>query len=135
MNTTPWIDRIQTQCPGLRFVGGALDLSEATLQAVVPPAAFVIPVSETGEPIDMAGLQQKRHQVWAVAIVIKAMPNKAGTDPAADLAPLRDQIRDALQGWAASPKHTPTQFDAGQLEAMEKGSIVWIDQYTTSQAP
>jgi len=135
MNTAPWIDRLRTQCPGFRFVGGALDLNEAALQSVVFPAAFVIPVSEAGEPLDITGLHVRMVQTWAVAVVLKAMRTKAGVDQTAELEVLRTQVRAALQGWQASAQHVPAQFEAGQLEAIEGGSLIWIDHYTAPLIP
>lgn len=135
MNTAPFIERLQSQCPGFKFIGGALDLSEATLQAVQLPAAFVIPVAEAGEPMDMQGLRQMRVQTWAVAIVLKAMRIKAEQDQTAELQALRSAVQIALQGFQQTPQHSPTQFEAGQLEAMQGNAIAWIDQYTTTQTP
>lgn len=135
MNTAPWIARLQAQCPGFRFIGGALDLSETTLQAVQLPAAFVIPVSETGAALSLDGQYNAPAQSWAVALVIKPMRTKASADQSEELDTLRTQVKTALQGWQASPRHAPSQFDAGELDSMEAAALIWIDQYTTRVLP
>ncbi len=135
MNTAPWIARIADQCPAFKFVGGALDLSETTLQAVQLPAAFVIPVAETGTALTLDGAYSTPTQVWAVAIVQKAMRTKASADQSDALDTLRTSVKVALQGYRPSPQHAPAQFDSGQLDSMEASTVIWIDQYTTRIMP
>lgn len=131
MNTAPLIARLQAQCPGFKFVGGAMDLSESAIQAVVFPAAFVIPLAESATPNIMLGTQdQTLEQTWGVVICLKAMRTTA-QDQTAELQTLRAAVRSALTGWTPAPDTTePFDFASGQLLDASGGSLLWQDDFT-----
>ncbi len=130
MNTGPIIDRLRAQCPAFRFIGGAMDLSESTLQAVVFPAAFVLPLSESNSDQGMNALDE----VWAIVTVIKAMRTTA-QDQSAELSALRTEIKAALYTWRPDGMTSPTKYHSGQLESAEAGVLIWVDHYTRTTYP
>jgi hypothetical protein len=134
MNTSPLIERLRLQCAGFKFIGGAMDLNESTLQSVVFPAAFVLPLSETGIDQGMNALANTTEQVWAVVTSIKAVRTTA-QDQSADLATLRAQIKVALQAWQPDATAAPMRYHSGQLESAEAGVLLWIDLYTRTKYP
>lgn len=131
MNTAPLIDRLRLQCPGFKFVGGAMDLSESTLQAVVFPAAFVIPLAESAQPNQMLGTHdQQVSQTWGVVLCLKNI-RTAARDQTPELQALRMSVRNALTGWTPEPQtQEPFDFASGQLIDTEGGSLLWQDDYT-----
>lgn len=135
MNASPIIDRLKTQCPALRFVGSAFDLDEATLKSIVAPAAFVIPSDETGAGISLDGQAMQPTQTWAIALFLKSVRGNRQQDQTQDLDALRQSVRAALQGWQVSPRHSPMQFESGQLSGIDAGLIVWVDTFTCFIAP
>jgi len=128
MNTAPIIARLRDQCTGFKFIGGAMDLSESTLQAVNFPAAFVLPISES----DSALGTNTQEQVWAIVTAIKAV-RTAAVDQSSELSSLREQIKAALLAWRSDTQTSPTVFSGGQLESVEAGALIWIDQYTCTK--
>jgi len=133
MNTAPIIARLQSQCPGLRFVGGALDLEESTLLSATYPAAFVIPLSESAEDNQFAGSHlQNLTQQWGVLLAVKAVRTTA-SDQSAELQTLRLQIRAALIGWTPSAERTEFNFTSGSLLGADAGMLLWQDEFTTTQ--
>lgn len=130
MNTAPLIARLQSQCTGFKFIGGAFDLNESALQAVVFPAAFVIPLAETAEPSELIGRHSQTFtQSWGVVICLKAIRTSA-KDQTPELEPLRTSVRDALTGWTPSPDtQAPFDFASGQLIDAQGGSLLWQDDY------
>jgi hypothetical protein len=131
MNTAPLIDRLRTKCTGFKFIGGAMDLGESTLQAVNFPAAFVVPLVESAGPNQMLGTHdQQVSQTWGVVICIKNIRTTA-LDQSAALHTLRASVRDALTGWTPTPDtEAPFDFASGQLLDAEGGSLLWQDDYT-----
>ena len=132
MNTTPYINRLRAQCPGFKFIGGALDLNESTLLATTYPAAFVLPMGEHAEANQMTGRHtQLLHQSWGVILTLKAVRTSAN-DQSAELQTLRAQIRSALMGWTPDADTAPLEFATGQLISLESGLLLWQDDFTTS---
>jgi len=131
MNTAPIIARLQSKCAGFKFVGGAMDLGESTLQAVVFPAAFVIPLAESASPNQMIGTHdQQVNQTWGIVICLKAMRTTA-QDQTTELQTLRSSVRNALTGWTPTPETVePFDFAAGQLLDSSGGSLLWQDDFT-----
>lgn len=131
MNTAPLISRLQSKATGLRFIGGAMDLNESTLQAVQYPAAFVVPLGETAEPGRMLGVHdQLLIQQWAVVLVLRAMRTKASQDQSAELHTLRQKVLFALAGWTASADAEPMDFVGGELISAEEGLLLWQDTFS-----
>jgi hypothetical protein len=133
MNTSPYIERLRAQCPGFKFIGGALDLNESTLQPVVFPAAFVLPLNEQADANPMLGSHlQLLHQNWGVVILLKAIRTTV-TDQSTELQTLRDQVRSSLIGWSPEPVGTtPLEFNSGQMIGLENGMLMWQDDYSTT---
>lgn len=131
MNTAPMIERLQERTSGLRFVGGALELEESTLQAVQYPAAFVIPLGEVPLPrAQVLGLRVHAvQQRWAVVLVLRAMRTSATQDQSEQLGALRQQVLHALTYWAPGEHAELLDFAGGELLSAEGGLLLWQDTF------
>jgi hypothetical protein len=132
MNTAPFIARLRAQCPGFKYIGGALDLNETTLQSANQPSAYVLPLSETAEPGRLLGVHDQRiTQTWGVVLVLRAARTTA-QDQSAELDTLRQSVRTALAGWTPDAASTePLDIASGQLVSLEAGLLLWQDEFTT----
>lgn len=125
------IERLQERTSSLRFVGGALELEESTLQAAQYPAAFVIPLGEEPQPNPQV-LPSYLHAVkqrWAVVLVLRAVRTRASQDQSAELNALRQQVLHALANWAPGEHADSLEFAGGELLASDAGLLLWQDTF------
>ena len=122
------IQRLQEGQPPWRDVKGLLALSDLANQPMNrTPALFVLNIDERASA-DIRGsgpvLQTISLTVGVVCI------ERIGNRGAADLMPLRKEVRRRLFGWS------PEGFEAlalagGQLLNVTSGQVAWIDKFTT----
>jgi hypothetical protein len=128
------IARLQTRTEFLAVSGAAgfaAAADPATGKPRAVPAAYVLLLSESGEPSPTYMRAEQRVGV-AIGIVIVArnLQDSKGAEALADLDTLRTAARAALLGWAP-PGADPLTFDAGSLLAFKDGNLWWQDSYRT----
>ena len=128
------IERLQA-LPEFLAVSGAAGFASAADPATgkprAVPAAFVLRLSESGEPsLTYMRAEQRVGVAVGIVIVARNLQDAKGAEAIADLDALRAAARTALLGWAP-PNADPLIFDAGSLLAFKNGNVWWQDSYRT----
>lgn len=133
MDTTPIITRLRAQLAGAGFVAiaGAAELDAAIANTPNPPAAYVVPLAETAEAPDLAGVHHQRVlQEFAVVLVVSNLRDPAGAAAAAELQTRRLLVRSALLGWAPDAASAEVVgFVAGRMLQFVDQRLWWTDEF------
>jgi hypothetical protein len=133
MDCTPVITRLRTQLAGQGFVAiaGAAELDAAIANTPSPPAAYVLPLAETADEPDFAGIHHQRVlQEFAVVLVVANLRDVAGAAAAAELQARRLLVRSALLGWAPDAASAEVvAFTAGRLLQFADQRLWWSDEF------
>lgn len=133
LTLAPWIERLATEVPALRAVGGAADLSAIQRGGVPTPAAWIIPVAESaGDNESVSIVSQRVNATVGIVIAVRNLRDARGAAAQDDLAEIRIAIRDALLGWAPEPDHDPATFARGRLLSLGDQALWWQDEYFTA---
>lgn len=132
MDLSSILARLKTQLTGLKSVGVSADLDAAIEGVVAMPAAFVLPLAESG--IDMGMLSGTDEKVTQAFGVVHCLSNRRDAQGAAALDDLRDHrlnLRTALVGWVPDDATgEPVHFTAGRLLRLDgDGRLWWIDEF------
>lgn len=109
-------------------VEGAAELAaliEAKRLPARMPAAFVLPIGEDAEaPVEMTGVQRQRitEQV-AVVILEKKQGDAAGEAGRAKTVPLRQAVRDKLNGAVLNDAYDPMFFVRSRIVGINFGAV------------
>ena len=132
MNLSPIVEHLRTQLVGLRTVGASADLDAAIEGAVAMPAAFVLPLAETGRDTRLLGITEQRiTQSFGVLHVLSNRRDAPGSAALADLTTHRAALRTALVGWVPDASTgEPVLFTGGRLMRLDgDGRLWWIDEF------
>lgn len=131
MDATSLIDRIKSQCTGLKIVGEALGLDEAESRTLATPSVFVLPMDESAGPnVFMGAHIQEITATWGVVVAVNGI-RSASTSLHAELNAVREQVLSALTGWTPDDATiSPLIFTGGQLLARENNIIWWQDSFS-----
>ncbi|MCX7257997.1 MAG: hypothetical protein NTZ64_15120 [Polaromonas sp.] len=124
--------RLKAQLGALRSVGVSVDLDAAIEGVVAMPAAFVLPLAESGR--DMGLLSQTGDCVTQAFGVLHCVSNRRDAQGGAALADLKAHrlaLRQALVGWVPdATTGEPVRFTDGRLLRLDgDGRLWWIDQF------
>ena len=131
MDVSPIITRLKAQLTGFVVIAGSADLSAATDTAPATPAAYVLPLAETGVDPDLAGVYHQRLvQEFAVVLVVANLRDATGAAAAVDLQARRLQVRSALLGWVLDASNGEmVAFTAGRLLEFKDARLWWTDEF------
>lgn len=131
MDVTPIIDRLKTQLTGFVLIAGAADLDIAIDATPNAPAAHVMPLAETAEAPDLAGLHHQRVlQEFGVVVMVANLQDATGSAAAVELHARRLAVRAALVGWVPDPASGETvAFTGGRLLQFFNQRLWWMDQF------
>lgn len=132
MNPQLLVDRLKSQCPLLKDVGGAADFAAAQegLRNKVP-AAFVVPLAEMATRNSAATMvvrQQVTQQV-AVILAVSNLKDARGENALNDLHQVREQVFEKILGWAPPGTDSVMEFSGGRLLEMDNHVVWWQDDY------
>ncbi len=136
--------RLRETVPALRTVAGAGEyaaLKEIPAREKMP-AAFVLPMDDSGQPNRMASqvLRQQVDRRISVVLLTRNASDTRGEKAAELLEPTVALIRAALVGWtpvlavqpaegAALSSPEPLEFRRGRLIGIEDGVLSWSEEY------
>jgi hypothetical protein len=126
------IARLKSQLSGLKSIGGSADLDSAIAGQVFPPAAFVLPLTESASQNEMLGSTEQRiTQTFSVVHVINNRRDAVGAAALDDLVALRTALRVALVGWVPdSTNGEPVTYTGGRLLRLDgDGQLWWSDEF------
>ena len=126
------IARLKAHTTGLRAIGGAADLGAAMAGAVVAPSAYVIALSdESAEQAHTGSYDESDLWEFGVVLVVSNLRDARGEAALAALAPLRQQVRQALAGWVPdAATGEPVGKTRGRLLRLDgDGRLWWMDQF------
>lgn len=131
MDVSAFVTRLQAQVTGLREIGAAAGLEAAVARNLAAPAAYVIPLAETGTVIDGLGeTNELEHRLFGVISVVETLDTSGG-DAVLGLAGVRSQIKAALIGFV--PDDTtgePVIFMRGEIVQFKgDGRLWWSDEF------
>lgn len=130
------IARLKAQVPALHYVGRAVDLTAAQkeMKPAMFPAAFVLPLSETGgAPRYMTGVvAQKRTAGFSVVLVVRNLRDLSGAAASSDIEALRQLTDAALFGWVPDATHNAMIYNKGAMICLLQEELWWQDEYSTS---
>lgn len=124
--------RLKAQLTALRSVGASADLDAAIEGVVAMPAAFVLPLAESGT--DMGVVSSTGERIAQAFGVLHCLSNRRDAQGAAaldDLKTHRLNLRSALVGWVPdAATGEPVTFTAGRLLRLDgDGRLWWIDEF------
>jgi hypothetical protein len=126
------VARLKTQLGALRTVGASADLDAAIDGALAVPAAFVLPLTETGIDTSLVGRTGQRiAQAFGVLQVVSNRRDAQGGAALDDLKNHRLNLRAALVGWVPDvATGEPVLFTSGRLLRLDgDGRLWWIDEF------
>lgn len=134
MDTAAIIARLKAQLTGWVAIGGAADVDQAIETAPATPAAYVVPLAESGAPPDLIGIyRQDLVQAFGVVIVVANLRDATGAAAAADLQARRLAVLAALLGWAPdAATGYPVVFTSGRLLQFRDARLWWTDEFEVS---
>jgi hypothetical protein len=122
--------------PPLRQVEGAGEYAALTAPPPLArqPAAFVIPLTETGGPNNLAAgpVRQRIAQTFGVVLLLGNLRDARGQSAAAALVGVQQAVRAALIGFQPTADHDPIEFRRGQLIDIAEGALAWQDEFETA---
>lgn len=132
MDLSAIITHLRATLTGLRSVGGAADLNAAFGGIVATPAAFVLPLAETGAAMGLLTASERVTQTFGVVHGISNARDSTGSAALEDLAALRQNLRVALVGWVPYASNgEAVAFSTGHLLQMDGNNrLWWIDEFT-----
>ena len=131
MDVTPVIDRLRAQLSGFVTIAGAGDLDAAIDGTPNTPTAYVMPLAESAEAPDLAGLHHQRLlQEFAVVLVVSNLRDATGAAAAVELATRRAAVRTALLGWVPDATNgEAVAFTGGRVLKFENQRLWWTDEF------
>lgn len=136
MNLVPVRDRLRNQAmPPLKLVDGAAAL--AALKVAPPkelqPAAYVLPVSDSGSPNRRVNRTvQELATIFGVVLVLGSARDPRGADATDEIEAVRAPVRAALLGWQPTGDDSPIVFLSGRLTLVRDGTLWWLDEWRTA---
>ena len=130
------IARLKATVPALKLVEGAVEYSALTAPPLdhLQPAAFVVPMTATGAPNNLAsgGMRQQIREAFGVVIMLGNLGDAQGAAASIDLETVYRAVRAALQGWQPSSAYDPCEFSRGGLLGQWERVLAWQESFTTS---
>ena len=126
------LGRLKTHVTGMREIDGASSLDAAMRGLIAAPAAYVIPLSETGRELPHTGdLDQHITLLFGVLIVLDTARSAQGLDVLIELQAKRGEVRQALVGWVPdADTGEPVTFAGGELvQFAGDGRLWWSDEF------
>lgn len=132
MDLSPIVARLRTELSALRSVGASADLDAAIEGAVAMPAAFVLPLAESGRDAALVGITAQRVTLaFGVLHVLSNRRDAQGGAALGDLHAHRQALKRALVGWVPdAATGEPVLFTGGRLLRLDgDGRLWWIDEF------
>lgn len=129
------VARVADQVPGLKLCIQTVDVPSAMEQLKQTPAAFVVPISESGGDQFLAtgGTGERVVPLFSVLLAVSSLRDTSGAAAAAELVVLRQAVATALLGWTPdSAIYDPFEFASGRLVVMSDRVAWWQDNYRTA---
>ena len=126
------VTRLKTQLTALRSVGASADLDAAIDGVLAMPAAFVLPLAESGRDTGLVGSTGERIvQSFGVLHCVSNRRDAQGGAALDDLKTHRLNLRQALVGWVPdAATGEPVLFSGGRLLRLDgDGRLWWIDEF------
>lgn len=126
------VARLKAQLTALRSVGASADLDAAIEGPSAMPAAFVLPLAESAQDMEMTGATGQRiTQAFGVLHVLSNKRDAQGGAALDDLKTHRLSLRAALVGWVLDETTgEPVTFTGGRLLRLDgDGRLWWIDEF------
>jgi hypothetical protein len=126
------VARLKAELTALRSIGASADLDAAIEGVVAMPSAFVLPLAETAQDMEMTGTTGQRiTQAFGVLHVLSNKRDAQGGAALDDLKTHRLNLRAALVGWVLDEATgEPVTFNGGRLLRLDgDGRLWWIDEF------
>lgn len=133
MNINNIIAQIQTHCPAIRSVSGAIKLMEAMENPPQGVTAYVVPTGENSERNSTLNvITQKINASFAVLVMmVYNMNDDTGAQAYADIQAVRDELANALLGFVPFDGASPIEHISGSLANISPGVLMWNDEFVT----
>lgn len=132
MDTTAIVQRLRDRVSGLREIEAAAGLEAAMRSNLAAPAAYVVPLSESAQPLDSTGdVEQLEVHLFGVIQVVETL-DATGAPGVLSLAAMRSQVKAALIGWVPDASNgEPVLFMGGEIvQFAGDGRLWWSDEFT-----
>lgn len=133
-------ERLKANCPSLKGRVEGADDYESALEnnRFNAPCAYVVELSDSGEPNKMNGIYRQRITTQ-IGVLMVASNKRDATGNAAhsDLTLMRKEVRDALVGWRPVDSEPmsfvaePMEFLAGRSMKSYGANRFWASVFTT----
>ena len=126
------IDRLKTQVPDLRQVGGAADYAAVQeLRGFATPSAFVIFAGESGGGTGPRGARvQAAVTRFGLALAVRNYRPGAGDQLGDELRKVLGLTRSALIGWVPpTPGATALVWEAGEVMDYDHSTVLYVESY------
>lgn len=133
IDLAPIRDRLALQTQ-IKKVGNAADLDAAMRNGVTTlPAAFVLPLGDSGEEADMMENAYMQHVAaqLGVVIAVRDLTDATGEAALATLQPISKLVDDVLINWSPDDSLDPFGYAGGQLLGFRDAVVFWQKDFVT----
>lgn len=126
------VERLKSQVPDLRQVGGAADYAAVQeLRGFAVPSAFVIFAGESGGATGPRGARvQPAVTRFGLALAVRNYRPGAGDQLGDELRKVLGQTRSALIGWTPPvPGATALAWEAGEVMDYDHSTVLYVESY------
>ena len=127
--------RLEARVTGLRRVGTARDMANASIETIQAPMAWVVIMAETAGEVryQTSGMiEQLITARFGVVIAVRDIADRTGAAAREDLQPIRKAVLQALGSWMPDGANHNCRFARGALTSGigRDGMMFWQDEFT-----
>jgi hypothetical protein len=132
------VSRLKKLVPELKEVAGAVELEDAISGTKhTTPNGYVMLLGEDAAPDTNATsvITQRVTVTFGVVLAVENANKSFGiavNTSQAQLASLRNKVREAMLGWQPEPEYDPSTYLSGQLVQVQNRVIWWQDKFQTT---
>jgi hypothetical protein len=129
----PVADQIKASVTDFRLVAGAANFAAAKDDLKMPPAAYVIPLSDSAQPNLLQGYSVEQHVVerFGVILAVSNVRDVRGDAVNAPLEALRKATIGCLLGYQPAADYDPIEYGGGKLLMLDVSVMWWQLEFLT----
>ena len=128
------IDRLKTQVPTLKAVGGSAEVEAALQDVTIVPAAYVLLWSEKPYSNALVNATSQKVEVrFRVLLGIENHREATLHHGINDLETLKDAVTAAVLNWAPEAGYDPCEYAGGQIYQLQNPRLWWQAEFMTAR--
>lgn len=116
-----------------RKVAGAANFAAARDDLKNPPAAYVVPLSDSAKPnaLSCGGIEQHVTERFGVVLAVSNLRDTKGEAAQAEFERLRSLVIGALLGFVPGEGYDPVQYGGGRVLQIDASVLWWQLEFVT----